>query len=62
MSNCCSASALRWLFRHFCPSCGATLFTEVTVMPEVQFIRAASLDEPARLQPSMHIYCDSAQP
>lgn len=48
--------------RHFCPTCGAPLFTDVTVMPDILFIRAASLDEPARIQPTMHIYCDSAQP
>lgn len=48
--------------RHFCPTCGAPLLTEVAVMPELQFVRAASLDEPGRIVPSMHIYCDSAQP
>lgn len=47
--------------RHFCPNCGAPLFTDVTVMPDLKFVRAASLDEPARIVPSMHVYCDSAQ-
>lgn len=48
--------------RHFCPNCGAPLFTDVTVAPELQFIRAASLDDPAQVTPSMHVYCDSALP
>lgn len=48
--------------RHFCPTCGAPLFTDVTVMPDLQFVRAASLDEPERIKPNMHIYCVSAQP
>lgn len=48
--------------RHFCPNCGAPLFTDVTVMPDLMFVRAASLDQPARIAPTMHIYCDSAQP
>ena len=47
--------------RHFCPNCGAPLFTEVSVMPDLQFVRATSLDDPALIAPSMHIYCDSAQ-
>jgi len=48
--------------RHFCPSCGSPLYSEVAVVPELQFIRVVSLDEPAALTPTMHIYCDSAQP
>lgn len=50
------------VIRHFCPNCGAPLFTDVTVMPDLQFVRATSLDEPARVSPTMHVYCDSAQP
>ena len=50
------------VIRHFCPKCGAPLFTDVTVMPDLKFVRAASLDVPAQIHPSMHIYCDSAQP
>lgn len=50
------------VIRHFCPSCGSPLFTDVTVVPDLKFIRAASLDNPAQINPSMHIYCDSAQP
>lgn len=50
------------VLRHFCPTCGAPLFTDVTVMPDLKFIRAVSLDEPARVAPTMHIYCASAQP
>lgn len=50
------------VLRHFCPKCGAPLFSDVAVMPELQFVRAASLDAPAKITPSMHVYCDSAQP
>lgn len=48
--------------RHFCPGCGAPLFSDVAVMPELWFVRAASLDDPALVSPSLHVYCDSAQP
>ena len=47
--------------RYFCPHCGSPLFTDVAVMAEVQFVRAVSLDNPADIAPTMHIYCDSAQ-
>ena len=50
------------VYRHFCPNCGAPLFTDVTVLPDLQFIRATSLDNPAQVTSSLHIYCDSAQP
>lgn len=48
--------------RHFCPDCGSPLFSDVSVLPDLQFVRAASLDNPAAVSPTMHIYCDSAQP
>ena len=48
--------------RHFCPTCGNPLFTDVTVAPDLAFIRAASLDDPSQIKPGMHIFCDSAQP
>lgn len=48
--------------RHFCPACGAPLFSDVAVVPDLWFVRAASLDEPALVSPSLHVYCDSAQP
>lgn len=48
--------------RHFCPDCGSPLFSDVSVLPDLQFVRAASLDDPAAVSPTMHIYCDSAQP
>ena len=48
--------------RHFCPDCGSPLFSDVSVLPDLQFVRAASLNDPAAVSPTMHIYCDSAQP
>ena len=48
--------------RTFCPTCGSPLFSNAAVVPGLQFVRAASLDNPAAVTPGMHIYCDSAQP
>jgi hypothetical protein len=46
--------------RCFCPTCGSHLYTEVTVLPDMQLIKTVSLDDPAAVAPTMHIYCDSA--
>lgn len=52
----------REVIRHFCPNCGAPLFTDVASMPELKFVRATSLDDPALVKPTMHIYCNRGQP
>ena len=35
------------VLRHFCGECGSPLYSEVAVLPDLQFVRAASLDDPA---------------
>jgi len=47
--------------RHFCAKCGSPLFSDVELLPDLAFIRIASLDNPSEVKPTMHIYCDSAQ-
>lgn len=48
--------------RGFCPTCGSHLFGKPAVLPALIGIKAASLDEPSRYQPSLDMYVDSAQP
>lgn len=48
--------------RGFCPICGSHLFGKPAVLPELIGIKAASLDDPSRYQPSADMYVDSAQP
>lgn len=48
--------------RHFCPTCGAPLFSDVEVAPDLSFLRVVSLDDPAVVTPTAHVYCASAQP
>ena len=48
--------------RQFCPECGTPVFSKPEVVVGVVVIKAASLDDPSWLTPSMHIYTDSAQP
>jgi hypothetical protein len=47
--------------RGFCPVCGSQLFGKPAVLPNLVGIKAASLDEPERYQPSADMYTDSAQ-
>jgi hypothetical protein len=46
----------------FCPECGSSLFNEGDVMPGVVVIFVGTLQDASGLEPSMQIYCDSAQP
>jgi hypothetical protein len=39
-----------------------TLFTDAAAFPGMTFIKGGSLDDPSWLQPTVHIWCDSAQP
>ena len=50
------------VFRRFCPGCGSHMAHEVEVMPGFVMILAGTLDDPKAFQPTMEIYCDSAQP
>jgi hypothetical protein len=48
--------------RAFCTKCGARLFGEPGVAPDVVTIRVGSLDDPSGFQPGINIYTASAQP
>ena len=50
------------VLRNFCPECGSPITSDVTVMPELIFIKAGTLDDTSWLDPKMHVYCDSALP
>jgi hypothetical protein len=49
------------VLRNFCPECGSPITSDVAVMPELTFIKTGTLDDTSRLDPKMHVYCDSAQ-
>lgn len=50
------------VMRNFCPDCGSPIMSDVAVMPELNFLKAGTLDDTSWLRPSMQIYCDSVQP
>ena len=45
---------------HFCPQCGAYLWTEYG--PGFWFVRVGILDDPTQFAPDMHIWTRSKQP
>jgi hypothetical protein len=50
------------IFRRFCPNCGSSVVDEAAIMPDVLMILAGTLDDAALMQPTMEIFCASAQP
>jgi hypothetical protein len=42
--------------RHFCPTCGAALFSTNSGMPGLMFLRASSLDDQEVFKPQMVVY------
>jgi hypothetical protein len=50
------------VMRRFCPQCGSPVFTEVTAFAGLTFVKGSTLDDPSWIEPTLHIWCDSAQP
>jgi hypothetical protein len=46
--------------RAFCPTCGSPVYSTNNGMPDLVFIRAASLDDPSLYKPKMVIWAKSA--
>jgi len=45
--------------RAFCPKCGSPVYSRNSGMPDFFFVRAASLDDPARYMPQMVVWTSS---
>jgi hypothetical protein len=56
------ADSGRQITREFCPECGSPLFTRAEVLPGAVWIKAGSLDEPARIQPTHQTWTQMAVP
>ena len=50
------------VIRKFCPNCGSAIVSDLTVLPNLEWIKAGTLDDISWLQPQVHMWCDSAQP
>lgn len=50
------------VLRRFCSKCGSPILSEVAITPQMDWIKAGTLDDTSWLQPQVSIWCDSAQP
>lgn len=48
--------------RSFCPECGSPIRSRVAVLPDLEFIKAGTLDDTSWLTPTMELWCETAQP
>lgn len=46
--------------RHFCPTCGAPVFSRNSGMPGMLFLRASSLDDMEVFRPQLHVFASRA--
>jgi hypothetical protein len=49
-------------YHRFCPNCSSPIIGEAELMPDVIMIPAGTLADPSWVNPTMQIYCESAQP
>jgi hypothetical protein len=50
------------VLRKFCPQCGSPIVSELVATPDLDWLKAGTLDDPSWLGPQMNIWCSSAQP
>jgi hypothetical protein len=48
--------------RRFCPECGSPIASYVSAAPDLEWIKAGTLDDLSWYKPQMHIWCETAQP
>ena len=48
--------------RQFCRDCGSPIVSLSVSLPEVALIKAGTLDDTSWLEPTLHVWCESAQP
>ena len=47
--------------RHFCAACGSPVVSRIEALPELAFIKAGTLDDTSRLEPTIEWWGRSAQ-
>jgi hypothetical protein len=48
--------------RQFCNNCGSPILSLIDSNPELYLLKAGTLDDKSWLVPTIHFWCDSAQP
>ena len=47
--------------RHFCATCGSPIYSDVESSPQLDWIKAGTLDDTSWVKPTVNIWCQSAQ-
>lgn len=47
--------------RRFCGNCGSPIVSDVAAMPNLEFIKAGTLEDTSWLKPTAEIWCETAQ-
>ena len=50
------------VLRRFCGKCGSPIVSHVEAMPDLAFIKAGTLENTSWLNPTMEVWCETAQP
>lgn len=50
------------VYRHFCGACGSPIYSDVVAMPQLDWLKAGTLDDTSWVKPAISVWCDSAQP
>ncbi len=48
--------------RHFCGTCGSPIVSRVDAMPDIEFIKAGTLDDASWVEPTIEFFTRSAHP
>ena len=48
--------------RSFCPGCSSPIRSFVAALPELEFVKAGTLDDTSWLAPTVELWCETAQP
>jgi hypothetical protein len=49
------------VYRHFCSACGSPIFSDVVATPQLDWLKAGTLDDTSWIRPAANIWCESAQ-
>lgn len=49
------------VYRHFCSSCGSPIYSDVVATPQLDWLKAGTLDDSSWVKPVANIWCESAQ-
>ena len=55
-----TADSGRQVTRHFCPTCGSKVYSEIATVPDAFVIQAGTLDDPSWFRPKMNFYAAKA--